>query len=403
MRIRGARILRVAVVFSSLAFAACASAHKPADTLVVKQQATVDVDRALASGDYQRALDLLKKHYQKDPDDKNILAKYVGTIEFFRATADAFRDKGEYDKAAGIYQVLLDNWGRFTKLEIKLTFGRAGILAKLKSCHAVEPARPPVRREVSVRGDHQSTLDLLKKRYQDDPGDKDLLPDYIDAVEEIKKSADSSRDRGNYGQASGTYRLLLDNWAGFSWFEAKLPFRKADVQAGTRDCRIGLVGIQARQELGAGSYEKALTTYQAALRDYPGDKTLKDGYAGVIAALRAAGAKALAAKDYAQAGKDFGLLLKYAASSGGPGAGTGSNRKEMDEAIKLCSANLTKRGLAEYRKGNLDKAIAVWESLLIFDPDNVEIKKAVETAKAQLGKLKSLAPGGGVGPGRAGR
>jgi tetratricopeptide (TPR) repeat protein len=403
MRIRGARILLAAAALSCLAFAACASAHRQVNKVVVKQQATVDVDRALASGDYQRALDLLKKHYQKDPADKNLLSKYVGTIEEFKSTADGFRDKGEYDKAAGIYQVLLDNWGRFTKLEIKLTFGRAGILAKLKSCQIVVPTEPPARREVRARGDHQSTLELLKKRYQDEPGDKNLLSDYVGAVEEIKKAADGSRDKGNYSQATGTYRLLLDSWAGFSWFEEKLPFRKADVQAGVKDCRVGLVGIQARQELGAGNYEKALTTYQAALHDYPGDKTLKDGYAGVAAALKAAGAKAFAAKDYAQAGKEYSLLLKYSAPPGGSGAATDSNRKEMDEAVKLCSSNLTKRGLAEYRKGNLDKAIAAWESLLVFDPDNVEIKKAVETARAQLGKLKSLAPGGGVDPSRAGR
>ena len=52
-----------------------------------------------------------------------------------------------------------------------------------------------------------------------------------------------------------------------------------------------------------------------------------------------------------------------------------------------CRESLTKAGLAEYRKGNLEKAIAVWESLLVFDPDNAEIKKAVETAKTQLNEI----------------
>ena len=49
--------------------------------------------------------------------------------------------------------------------------------------------------------------------------------------------------------------------------------------------------------------------------------------------------------------------------------------------------SLTKTGLREYRNGNLAKAIAVWESLLEFDPDNEEIKKAVKTAKTQLNEI----------------
>jgi len=48
---------------------------------------------------------------------------------------------------------------------------------------------------------------------------------------------------------------------------------------------------------------------------------------------------------------------------------------------------LTKAGLEEYRKGNLAKAIAVWEGLLSFDPNNVEIRKAVDTARIQLNEI----------------
>jgi cytochrome c-type biogenesis protein CcmH/NrfG len=49
---------------------------------------------------------------------------------------------------------------------------------------------------------------------------------------------------------------------------------------------------------------------------------------------------------------------------------------------------LTRKGLEEYRKGNLARAIAHWEGLLEFDPDNAEIRKAVETAVEQQKKLK---------------
>ena len=56
--------------------------------------------------------------------------------------------------------------------------------------------------------------------------------------------------------------------------------------------------------------------------------------------------------------------------------------------MAACRESLTQSGLAEYRKGNLAGAIAFWEGLLSFDPNNAEIKKAVGTAKTQAAEIK---------------
>jgi cytochrome c-type biogenesis protein CcmH/NrfG len=56
--------------------------------------------------------------------------------------------------------------------------------------------------------------------------------------------------------------------------------------------------------------------------------------------------------------------------------------------LKKCRAQLTRDGLDQYRKGNLKEAIAIWQGLLQFDPDNAEIRKAVDTATEQLKKLQ---------------
>ena len=158
-----------------------------------------------------------------------------------------------------------------------------------------------------------------------------------------------------------------------------------------------------RQELGAGNYTKALAVYQAVLKDYPGDKAVKTAYANGVGQIRAIGDKALTAKNYALAGKVNGLLLRNLESfkgAGGTAPGGGLSRQGLEESLRVCSSGLTNGGLAEYRKGNLEGAIALWDGLLAFEPGNAEIKKAVETAKAQLGKLKSS--GRGNGRGRAG-
>jgi tetratricopeptide (TPR) repeat protein len=246
-------------------------------------------------------------------------------------------------------------------------------------------------------GDFGKAIELQKQLYRNDPRDKKLLSSYIRTVEEVKKAADLARRRGSYGPAAGTYQVLVDDWGEFSAFAAKLTFRKADLETGLKSCRIALWGVQYRQELGAGQYDKALAVYQTALRDYPGDKTLRAGYAGAVDELEAIGRKALAAQDHALAGKVDALLLRNYASFDGLETRAAVSKVGLAEAIELCRSSLTTGGLAEYRKGNLEKAIVAWESLLVFDPENAEIKKAVETAKAQLGKLKSMAPGAGRG------
>jgi len=241
-------------------------------------------------------------------------------------------------------------------------------------------------------GDFEKAIEIQKQLHRNNPRDKKLLSGYIKTVEEGKKAADLALRRGSYGTASGTYRILLDGWDGFSAFAAKLTFRRADLEAGLKSCLIAQWGVQYGQELGAGRYDKALAVYQAGLREYPGDKTLGSVYAGAVDELEAVGRKALAAHDYALAGKVEALLLRNFASFDGFTARPGVSREKLAEAIELCRSSLTKNGLAEYRKGNLEKAVAAWESLLVFDPENAEIRKAVETAKAQLAKIKSMAP-----------
>jgi tetratricopeptide (TPR) repeat protein len=247
-------------------------------------------------------------------------------------------------------------------------------------------------------GDFEKAIEIQKQLYRNDPRDKKILSGYIRTVEEGNKAADLALRRGSYETASGTYRILLDGWDGFSAFAAKLTFRRADLEAGLKSCLIAQWGVQYGQELRAGRYDKALAVYRAGLREYPGDKTLGSAYAGAVDELEAIGSKALAADDYAKAGTVYALLFRNFTSFDKLSTRPGVSKEKLAEAIELCRSGLTKNGLAEYRKGNLEKAIATWESLLVFDPENAEIRKAVETAKAQLAKIKSMAPGASRGP-----
>ena len=246
-------------------------------------------------------------------------------------------------------------------------------------------------------GDYAKTLGLYRELYMKDRTNGKVVTAYGAAIEEVKSAADEDRGKGSYTTAQDAYRVLIESWDGFSAIAPKLTFKKVDLEAGLRDCRLALCERQFRQGLGAGSYSQALAAYQLALKEYPGDKAVTARYGKAAGEIRAIGVKALAAKDYALAGKINRFLLKNLESTAGvvgAAAAGGSSRQELAEALRECSSGLTNGGLAEYRKGNLENAIALWGELLAFDPENAEIKKAVETAKAQLGKLKSSTRGG---------
>ena len=286
----------------------------------------------------------------------------------------------------------------------KAALRRASVEASA-SFAASKAAQPPPSADPVwsfATGDYGKAIDFYQKLYEKDRADGKTVSDYIAMIEDVKSAGDGARSKGSFTTAQGAYRVILDRWDGFSAITERLTFKKPDLETGLRDCRLAVCEREFRQEFGAGNYTKALAVYHAALKDYPGDKAVKTAYANGVGRIRDVGDKALTAKNYALAGKVNGLLLRNLESfkgAGGTAPGEGLSRQELEESLRVCSSGLTNGGLAEYRKGNLEGAIALWDGLLAFEPGNAEIKKAVETAKTQLGKLK----GTGRGNGRSGR
>jgi len=65
-------------------------------------------------------------------------------------------------------------------------------------------------------------------------------------------------------------------------------------------------------------------------------------------------------------------------------------RKGLSEKIKSCRKILFENGLEQYRSGSLDQAISIWKTILTFDPENQEIKRAVDIATLQLENLQKI-------------
>lgn len=260
------------------------------------------------------------------------------------------------------------------------------------------PPVDPVARAMAA-GDYPAALRQLEAARMKDPGGRKLTVRYIAAVEEIRKSADGALAGRDFGRAAAAYQALLDGWTGIGGFASKLTFGRDDLRAGLAACRAGESALQARRALAARNYGQAVAAYRSALKDQPGNAELKAGFASVVGEIQAAGEKAFDDGDYAAAGRISVLLLDNLAGFERQGVAGKLTAKSLAAAVQRCAVRLKNRGLVEYRKGNLEKAVAIWDGLLEFDPGNAEIKRAVETARAQIGRLKTLAPGGKGGRG----
>jgi tetratricopeptide (TPR) repeat protein len=248
-------------------------------------------------------------------------------------------------------------------------------------------------------GDYERALDLYQKLYEEDRADGKVVSNYASVIEEVKAAGDDAANKGSYASAQAVYRILASRWDGFSALGRRLSFKKPDLEAAWKDCRLALCERQFRQEVGAGNFAKALAVYQSVRRDYPEDAAVKSLYLHGASEIASMAETALAAGDYALAGRTGGALLKSADSFVTAAAGAAVEGRPGGDAlaqmVRTCALELTSSGFVEYRKGNLESAIACWDGLLTFDPDNAEIKKAVETARAQLAKSKGSGKGGG--------
>jgi tetratricopeptide (TPR) repeat protein len=271
------------------------------------------------------------------------------------------------------------------------------------SAHAAPMRQAPMDSAGSfAAGDYDRAIGFYQTLYEKDRANGKVVSGYAAMIEDVKRTADEARSTGRYEAAQSAYRALAANWEGYQALAPRLSFNKADLEASLKDCRLTASDLQFRQEIAAASYAKAIGAYQAVLKDYPADPSVKARYGNGIAELGEIGAKALAAKDFALAGRINGLLLKNFESFEkltDTAIGSGLSREELEDAIRQCTATLVLDGLAEYQKGNVENAIDIWEGLLVFDPVNPEVRQAVETAKAQLSKIK----GSGRGGGRSGR
>lgn len=130
--------------------------------------------------------------------------------------------------------------------------------------------------------------------------------------------------------------------------------------------------------------QKGINAYEAERGKHPHDQTLTREYMKDLEDLRVSADRALENGNLAQAGRIYSVLLrKYQDFP----KHLSFSRAYLNTKLAYCKTMLSRKGFEEYRKGNLKGAIGHWQGYLSIDPNNPDIKKAVQTASVQQKNL----------------
>lgn len=237
-----------------------------------------------------------------------------------------------------------------------------------------------------MSGDFQKALDAYQFAFQKHREDGEILNRYIGAIESIKTSGDGAFDRKDFSQAQIIYDLLLKNFPRFSEFASLLSFERNLLVTRLRLSRMLGVEKQGQSCLKRGEVQKAIDIYRDLHLQYPWDPIVRDRYIRILESIKGRADAAFRNDDLALAGWTYKLLLKNYPSH--LARLLSYNNELLDAKIESCRKILFENGLEQYRFGNLPQAISVWRSILTFDPENPEVKKAVDTAILQSRNLK---------------
>jgi tetratricopeptide (TPR) repeat protein len=264
----------------------------------------------------------------------------------------------------------------------------------LSSCEAarregVNSAVQQAQVDLTV-GDFQGVIDIYKGAYQKYPGDSMLRNNYLQSLEAIKKNADQTFERKDFALAGSTYEILRRNFPQFADLAPSLSFNEKILEQRIQTSWELFVKKQVQLYLAAGEFQKTIEIYQKVYPQYSKDSTVRSSYTRALQAIKKKADQAFEGKDFARAGRIYEILWRNYPHFTDLNLPLSWSRESLYNRVQDCKKFLDKRALEQYRSGNLRNATAIWKSILEFDPEDAEIKKAVDTATIQLRNLEKM-------------
>jgi len=249
-------------------------------------------------------------------------------------------------------------------------------------------------RQDLASGHVQKALDTCHTEYQKAPKASDVSEQYVATIEHVKGMGDRAFQKEDFALAGETYGILFKNFSRFDSF-ANLSFDRNYLTSRIRVSRIRLAERQAQSYLSTGSLQKAINVYGDLLQHYPRDPTVQAQCTALLESIETRAELAFEKDDLALAGSAYRVLQKNFGTNLFRACSLSFSRDHVDGRIAACRRKLFDDGLEQYRSGNLPRAIAAWKSILTFDPEDPEVKKATETATLQMKNLEKEKTRGG--------
>lgn len=150
-----------------------------------------------------------------------------------------------------------------------------------------------------------------------------------------------------------------------------------------------LEGVAMMKE---GKFERALELFTDVWKEIPGHRGVEENFPTALEGLKKSGDESQRQGRAGEAGKRWMAALKFLPHPAMKGKKLPFSKADLKESVDQLTGNLMERGLANYREGRLEEAIATWRNILAYDPAHEEANKSVKTATTQLENLKKLTP-----------
>ena len=239
-------------------------------------------------------------------------------------------------------------------------------------------------------GDFQKALDTYQLAYKKYPKDSEMLKSYMETIESMKAQGDEAFDRENFVQAQIIYNLLLKNFSRFSNFANLLSFKKNFLVTRLKMSRMLPAEKEAQSYLKSGDVQKGIDIYRGLFQQYPWDTMVRYFYVSLLESIKGQADLDFKRKDFVQAGRTYRILLKNYSSLSHLNRFLSYNAGLLDKGIETCRKMLFEDALEQYRSENLSQAISILRNILSFDPENLEVKKAMDKAILQARNLEKI-------------
>ena len=171
------------------------------------------------------------------------------------------------------------------------------------------------------------------------------------------------------------------------FFSSCIPLKNVGVDKTLVDrarMEVDRTRMKSEQYVVQGDYKSALDVYADACRKYPDDQALFTNFDKTVKDIKHVADKDFSGEKFASSGWAYYVLLNNNSFCRKLFRELSLDKGFLHARLKDCSSHLSQRALAEYRKGNLAEAISIWKSILVFDPNNAVVAKAINTATIQL-------------------